>query len=125
VSKHNSFDDLEALRQGAEMVDAIIAKTVPRTKRNQRLVAFPWAFLVAVRRLTAGRTALLVAMYIYRRTHVCGSSTVTLPGTELAELGVDRKSKSRALGQLETAGLIQVRASAGRTAKVTLLWQPE
>ena len=64
-------------------------------------------------------------MLIYRRTCVCGSRTVTLPGVELAELGVDRSMKHKALAQLEAAGLIRVeRAGPGRAARVTLLWKP-
>jgi hypothetical protein len=123
MSKRNPFADLEALRQGANVVDFHAAKTPRRVKRNQRLVAFPWAFLVDACRLTTGRPALLVAAYIYRRTHVCSSSTVTLPGGELAELGINRSMKQRALARLEAVGLIRIgRAASGQTARVTLLW---
>ena len=89
------------------------------------MVAFPWAFLVAVCQRTEGRTALVVAMYIYRRTHVCSSRTVTLPAGELAELGTDRRDKNKALVKLEAAGLIRIeRTAIGQSAKVTLTWQP-
>jgi hypothetical protein len=88
-------------------------------------VAFPWAFLVDVCRRTEGRTALVVAEYIYRRTHVCRGQTVTLPIGELAELGIDRRRKNKALIKLETAGLILIeRTAAGQAARVTLTWQP-
>ena len=96
-----------------------------RLKRGVRLVAFPWAFLVDVNRLTEGRTTLNVAMYIYRRTHVCRSQTVTLPAAELAELGITRRRKNEALPILEAAKLIRTeKAPAGRSAKATLTWQP-
>ena len=109
MSKRNPFANLEALRQGADVVDFPSAKTTRRAKRSQRLVAFPWAFLVDVCRLSHSRTALAVATYIYRRTHVCNSLTVTLPGGELAEL--------------KAAGLIRIgRMSSGQTVRVTLLW---
>jgi hypothetical protein len=100
-------------------------KTAGRRQKGRRLVAFPWAFLVDVLQLTDGRTALVMAEYIYRRTHVCRSQTVTLPAGELAELGIIRQRKNEALAILETAGLIRIeKRSTGRSAKVTLTWQP-
>ena len=112
-------------------IEAEFSRTVAATrrpaqlKRGRRLVAFPWAFLVDVCQRTEGRTALAVAMYIYRRTHVCRSQTVTLPISELRELGIDRKRRHEALTMLEAAGLIQIeRMAPGQSAKVTLTWQP-
>jgi hypothetical protein len=100
-------------------------RKIGRSKRRQRLVACPWGFLADVCRLTEGRAALVVAMYIYRRTHVCSSRTVTLPAAELAELGISRWVKADALGRLQAAGLVGIEESLpGRTAKVTLLWKP-
>src|SRR5262245_57628839 len=96
-----------------------------RSKCRQRLVAFPWGFMTDVCRLTEGRAALAVAEFIYRRTHVCGSRTVTLPAAELAELGISRWLKADALDRLQTAGLIRLEESSpGQTAKITLLWKP-
>jgi hypothetical protein len=110
----------------ADFQSAVAAtRKVGRSKRRQRLVAFPWGFLVDVCRLTEGRAALVVAAYIYRRTHVCSRQTVTLPAAELAELGISRWLKADALGRLQAAALIRVEVSSpGRTAKVTLLWEP-
>jgi hypothetical protein len=94
-----------------------------RRKRGLRLVAFPWGFLVDVCRLTEGRAAVIVAEYIYRRTHVCRSRTVTLPGAELAELGINLRLKLRALRSLEAAGLIWIeKVGPGRATSVTLQW---
>jgi hypothetical protein len=100
-------------------------KRAGRLKRGQKLVAFPWAFLVDVCQRTEGRTALVVAEYIYRRTHVCHSQTVTLPASELAELGITRQRKAEALAKLEAAGMIRIgKMAIGRSAKVTLTWSP-
>jgi hypothetical protein len=99
-------------------------KAAGRTKRGRRHVGFPWAFLVDVCRLTEGRSTLAVAIYIYRRTQVCRSLTVTLPATELAEIGIVRQRKHVALAKLQDAKLIRIERTAGRTAKVTLTWQP-
>src|SRR6266568_9673270 len=57
-------------------------KRAGRLKQGRKHVGFSWAFLVDVCRLTKGRTTLVVAIYIYRRTHVCRSKTITLPASE-------------------------------------------
>jgi len=112
-------------------IEADFQRTVAATKaaghrkKGRKLVAFPLAFLVDVCRLTEGRTALVVAELIYRRTHVCRSRTVTLPISELRELGIDRNRKNEALVKLEAAGLIRIeRMAPGQSAKVTLTWKP-
>jgi len=109
----------------AEFQRAVAAtKRAGRLKQGRRLVAFPLAFSVDVCRRTEGRTALVVAMLIYRRTHVCRSQTVTLPASELAEHGITRRRKNEALATLEAAGLVRLeRMAAGRSTKVTLTWQ--
>jgi hypothetical protein len=114
-------------RDEADFRRAVAAtKTAGRRKRGRRHVGFPWAFLVDVCRLTEGRAALIVALYIYRRTHVCRSQTVTLPIAELKELGIIRQRRTEALDRLQTAGLIRIeKATAGQAAKVTLTWQPD
>ena len=100
-------------------------KRAGRLKRGRKLMGGPVAFWIDVCQRTEGRTALIVAMFIYRRTHVCGSQTVTLPAGELAELGIIRQRKTEALVKLEAAGLIRIeRMAAGRSAKVTLTWRP-
>ena len=66
---------------------------------------------------------MVLAIYIYRRTCVCRSKTVTLPTAELADLGISRPRKHEALSKLEAAELIRVERVAGQTAKVTLLWE--
>ena len=100
-------------------------KRAGRLKRGRKLMGAPIAFWIDVCQRTEGRTALVMAMLIYRRTHVCRSQTVTLPAGELAELGITRQRKAEALTKLEAAGLIRIeRMAAGRAAKVTLAWQP-
>jgi hypothetical protein len=97
-------------------------KAAGRKKHGQRLVGFPFAFLVDVCRSTEGRATLVVAALIYRRTRVCNSATVTLPGVELIELGITRPQKFKALARLEAADLIHIEKAAGRSVRVTLLW---
>ena len=92
----------------------------PRTKR---LMGAPLEFWADVCRLTGGRTTLVVAMSVYRRVQVCSSQTVTLPSGELAELGITRQKKQKALIDLELVGLVRVENVNGRTARITLKWQ--
>ena len=100
-------------------------KRAGRLKRGRKLMGGPVAFWIDVCQRTEGRTALVVAMLIYRRTHVCRSQTVTLPASELAEHGITRRRKNEALATLEAAELVRIeKAPAGRAAKVTLTWRP-
>jgi hypothetical protein len=95
-----------------------------RRKKHARHVGFPWEFLVDVVRLTSGRTALIVAVYVYRRTVVTGSKAVTLVGSELADLSVRRDAASRALATLEAAGLVKLnKRGVGRRTEIELLWK--
>jgi hypothetical protein len=91
--------------------------------RAKRLIGAPFEFVADVCRLTEGRATLVVALQIYRRVQVCNNRTVTLPSGELAELGIFRQNKQRALIKLQRAGLIKVENGSGQTARVTLKWQ--
>jgi hypothetical protein len=81
------------------------------------------SFVSDVCLLTEGRTALVVALCIYRRTRVCRSRTVTLLTRELVELDIDRSRKREALARLQNAGLIKVDSRPGRLAQITLTWR--
>jgi hypothetical protein len=105
-----------------ETLDTGVPDKAIKAKREERHVGFPWAFFVDACRLTDGHNDLAVALYIYRRTKVCNSLTVTLPGHELAELGVNRKRKRETLIRLKAVGLIRFKTTVGQSTKVTLLW---
>jgi hypothetical protein len=94
----------------------------PGHPRAKRLIGAPFDFVADVCRLTTGRATLVVALYIYRRVQICDNRTVTLPSSELAELGIVRQYKQTALIKLQRAGLIKVENGSGRTARVTLIW---
>ncbi len=94
----------------------------PVHPRINRLLGAPFEFVAEVCRLTEGRAALVVALYIYRRVMICNNRTVTLPSGELAELGLARRDKQRALARLQQAGLVELVRAKGRTTQVTLIW---
>jgi hypothetical protein len=97
-------------------------RTVGRAKRGCRLMGAPWAFWAGLREAKLPWLAVVLAIYIYRRTKVTHSNAVTLIGTELEELKIDRYRRSRALRRLVSAGVIRVsRTKAGRSLRVTLL----
>ena len=98
-----------------------LAADTVRPQFNQLLGA-PFNFVVEVCRLTEGRAALVVALYIVRRVKICNSRTITLPSSELAELGLTRQDKQRALVRLQKAGLVELVKVKGRTTQVTLKW---
>jgi hypothetical protein len=95
----------------------------PGRRRAKRLLGAPFEFVADVCRLTEGRATLVAALYIYRRVRICDDRTVTLPSGELAELGIVRQNKQRALIKLQRARLIKVENESGRTSRVTLIWQ--
>jgi len=69
-----------------------------------------------------GCPAFIVWHYIHYRVWAEGAPTVSLPNQALADMGVTRDTKRRALRRLERAGLIRI-ASQGnyRSPLVTLL----
>jgi hypothetical protein len=117
--EESPFEDLDALR----MMASSSGQRSPR-KRGRRYIGVPLDFMCDVCRQTTGRATLIVAMFIYRRTVVCRSRTVTLPTTELAEVGLSRSQKNKALVQLEAAKLLRRKpARVGQSTRVTLLWR--
>ena len=102
----------------------------PKRKRKWSLraqyVGCPLEWLQWVARLTKSKQQLLVALYLYRRCHVCHSRTVDVPTRDLAEnWGISRTTKYRVLSHLQQAGVVAVRSRTGRTIKVTLTHWPD
>jgi CRP-like cAMP-binding protein len=78
---------------------------------------FRWVFSVA-----HGKNELAVAMCLYRLRTVRHSRTVKLSNERLlAEIGVDRFAKYRALRRLAEAGVITIRRSNRQTLEITFL----
>lgn len=62
-----------------------------------------------------------VCVWLLHLSWKAGSLTFPLPNGRLAEHGVDRQAKRRALGNLEKAGLITVNRRDRKTPIVTLV----
>jgi len=116
------MDTFDPKRLAIRSVTNIVAsRRAPRLARGQRFLKgpIPWAWLMRAAELP-GR-ALHTAVALWFLSGVTRSETVKLSGRPLAELGVDRHAKYRALAALEGAGLVRVTRSPGRNPVVTLL----
>jgi hypothetical protein len=111
----------------AEM-EADFQRTVAATraagkrKRGRQHMGAPLAYWALVCRIASTDATVPIALCIYRRVVVCGTSTITLPQRELTELGISRFAKMRSLARLEKVGLIRTeRPGSGRSIQITLL----
>lgn len=64
--------------------------------------------------------SLSVYLAVHHQTALTRRSMVTLPKTLLAQLGISRDAKARALKQLHDAGLVRVENCTGRAARIEL-----
>ncbi len=79
----------------------------------------PWGWICRAAQLPGAALAVSVALW-----HLAGmkrSETVSLSNGLMAELGVERHAKYRALAALEGAGLIMVKRQSGRSTVGTIL----
>jgi hypothetical protein len=111
IDKPNPFADLEALRW------VVVPEKIRR--RCQQFVKVPWAW---VERLegAAGQTY-RVALCLLHLNWKAGGKPVKFPNGMLGIDGVSRRSKWRALNDLERRGLITVERRPGRSPIVRLL----
>ena len=101
----------------------LMADAPPRPSRGYITVSLAW--LARVMPAVRSAEQLGVAMVLYRRCLMARSQTVTLPNGGLAEIGIGRQTKYRALAWLREAGAITVEETEnGRSLRVTLHWFP-
>ena len=91
------------------------AKPAPR-----RFVQVPWLWVECLAKVGAGRSAFLVAHFLLYEAWRTKARVVKLTNAALAELGVGRQGKARALQQLRKAGLIAVEDRRGKSPLVTV-----
>ena len=91
-----------------------------KMKRAQRFVLgpLPWPWLCSL--ALCHPRALELALTIKMLSDTAGREEVALSSTLIAELGLGRESKRRALAALETAGLVEVKRMSGRLPLVSL-----
>ena len=79
----------------------------------------PWSWIEVAAKLPG--KALAVGIALWRLHEAVKSKTVRLSNGEVEVLGVDRNAKSRALRDLERAGLITVARQPGCSPRVTIV----
>ena len=95
-----------------------------KIRRGQRFLKGPLPLpdIAIAARLPGQALALFLA--VHHQTALTGKPSVTLPARLLADLGISRGAKSRALQALEKAGLVTVARSRGRAARIQLRTTP-
>jgi hypothetical protein len=87
--------------------------------RKETFVKVPLWWFEQVTRATRSPQA-FVAIWLLHLAWKAGSATFPLPNGKLTEHGAERRTKRRALANLEAAGLITVDRRHGKTPIVTL-----
>jgi hypothetical protein len=85
-----------------------------------RFVQVPWLWVECLAKVGAGADALFVALVLLYEAWRTKTRVVKLTNPALAELGVNRKGKTRALQQLRRAGLVAVEERPGKSPRVTV-----
>jgi hypothetical protein len=98
-------------------------KTKPSGKRasnGYEKVPLWWAERVANIRGASAKT-MFVGIWLFHLKWKNHSNTFSVPNGQLAARGINRKTKYRALRQLEAAGLIVIERRGRKTIRVTLV----
>ena len=116
-----SFDPLRLPNQSRPKLSP---SRPPKHRRDEGFLMgpIPWAWLQQAARLP-GRE-LHVAIFLWRFALMNNTDTLTVTVNVLEELGVKRHAASRALKNLDRAGLIKAIQHPGRKPRVTLLPYP-
>jgi hypothetical protein len=110
------MDDVAARQRLAQLA----ALAPPRRKRGQPFVKVSLT-LAAQAAAATGDFKLFVWLWLLRRSWERHTATILVPTEALAKYGVSRKTKRRALEQLQAAGLIAVEHRPNRNPAVTVL----
>jgi hypothetical protein len=106
-----------------QQADATVTKRDPP---DEPFIGCPLSWFKRVFPVVHGKNELAIALYLYRLSKICGSRTMVISNKRLlAELGIDRYAKYRALRRLAEAGIITLRHEHKRAIQVTLQRQRE
>jgi hypothetical protein len=110
VDPADPYADLKQHRSSEIKIPA--GYTRPK-KRNQHFIMVPWRWVEALQGAT-GQTYHVALCLLYMRWRG-GSETVKLSNKAIADDGISRQSKWRALRDLERRGLITLECRPGRS----------
>ena len=100
----------------------LMANAPPRPAEGY--ITCPLMWLARILPVLRSSDRLAVAQLLYRQCLMRRSKTVDLSNSSLAELGIGRMTKYRALTLLQEAGAVTIEARNGRSVRVTLHWFP-
>lgn len=90
-------------------------------RQTERFLKGPIPLLLLHRAARLPGRALGLYLAIRHRADMQRADTVTLPSEYLAEWGIDKYTKARALQALSDAGLVSVDQRQGRTSRLTVV----
>jgi hypothetical protein len=120
--------DVENLRLPFELMEAVkssklASNPAPSTRRQrQPFIRLPWSWVA--RLTTAHGSTYRVAFHLLYQHWKTGGHPIRLANITLAKLGVSRRSKYRALRELEGLGLITVERHARKSPVITVIVDP-
>jgi hypothetical protein len=104
-----------------QQADATVTK---RGRPDQHFIGCPLSWFKRVFPVVHGKNELAIALYLYRLSKVCGSRTMMVSNERLlAELGIDRYAKYRALRRLAEARIITLKHRHKHAIQVTIQLQ--
>jgi hypothetical protein len=97
--------------------------TDPKRRRTGQHIGCPVPWLKRLYPLVESKQQLVIGLWLYRRSTVCGGGWFTVPNAELLrDLGLSRHTKYRAMGGLEKAGVVKLSRKSPRRVLVRLCW---
>jgi hypothetical protein len=107
----------------AELEADVEAHRVPKVKKYDQFAVVNLKEMAAACAATNTHKA-FVLVWLRHRARLTSKPSVAVTNVTMAEYGISRYAKARALCQLEAAGLITVeRKGPKKTPVVTLLWK--
>jgi hypothetical protein len=120
MATDDPYADLKQHRLTPEKL-ARLAVAAPRRRQEEsrHFVKMP---VLWVERLAEARhiASYRIALHLLYQTWKTGRQSVELPNASLATLGISRRSKWRALGELERLGLVMVERRRRRTPRIVV-----
>jgi hypothetical protein len=116
-------DDFKDLFLGGDGFADVQPAPIQESRRSSDggHIGCPLSWFKLVFPIVRGKNELAVALYLYRLRTIRHSRTVRVSNSGIAELGIDRFAKYRALQRLADAGLISITRRDGRAMEVTFL----
>jgi CRP-like cAMP-binding protein len=119
-------DDLWLKDQPDDLADLATGRIEQAEADASRHIGCPLSWFTLVFPVVRGKSELAVALCLYRLRAVQRSRTVTVSNVGLlAELGIDRFAKYRALRRLAEAGIITVKRCGKSSLKIEFAKRPK